>query len=83
MATAAIDPIVSTAAEFVKDLNGFSRKHRVRRDSYHKEKDRLLDRIADTKKSGADLTDEDKEALSELRERFVLCCTITCTNTEW
>jgi hypothetical protein len=49
MATAAIQPLVVATTEIIKDVKGFSRKHRARYFEYARERDRLLDRIAEAR----------------------------------
>ena len=69
MATAAIQPVVSLGVEMVKDMKGFSRKHRARYFQYALERDRLLDRIAQAR-ADQELGQDEEEEFVKNRERY-------------
>jgi hypothetical protein len=69
MATAAIQPVVTAGIEIIKDVKGFSRKHRARYYQYVIERDRLLDRIAQTR-AGQEFDQGEEEAIVKNRERY-------------
>lgn len=68
MASAAIQPLVSTTTEIIKDVKGFSRKHRARYFEYARERDRLLDKITQTR-ADRELNGDEEQAFLENRER--------------
>lgn len=69
MASAPIQPIVSAGIEIIKDVKGFSRKHRARYFQYATERDRLLDRIAQVRVDH-ELDRDEEKAFVENKERY-------------
>jgi hypothetical protein len=69
MASASIQPIVSAGIEIIKDVKGFSRKHRARYFQYATERDRLLDRITQVRVDH-ELDRDEEKAFVENRERY-------------
>jgi len=69
MATAVIQPLINTTAEIIKEAKGFSFKHRARYFEYARERDRLLDRIAQAR-ADRELDVEEEREFIKHRERY-------------